>query len=125
MSNLEQKYFFEKAKGAMLYQLTESFWISLEKGVLWDREEQEDAILVILKNIQTKKEFKKVIERMTVDGSKGNFHRNIYRLTGLLDGSQFRAYLKHREELTYLLQENNYPALPASMQPIRQRVAYV
>ena len=94
--------------------------------MLWDREEeQEDAILVILKNIQTKKEFKKVIERMTVDGSKGNFHRNIYRLTGLLDGSQFRAYLKHREELTYLLQENNYPALPASMQPIQQRVAYV
>ena len=62
---------------------------------------------------------------MTEDGSEGNFHSNIYRLTGLLDGSQFKTFLKHRGELAYLIQERNYPDLPARMQPIRQRVMYV
>jgi len=62
---------------------------------------------------------------MTEDGSEGNFHSNIYRLTGLLDGSQFKTFLKHRGELAYLIQERNYPDLPASMKPIRQRVIYV
>jgi len=123
------KFSLPEAQGAMLYKLTESFWFSLEKGVLWDREEeQEDAILVILKNIQTKKEFRKVVERITPDGKPGNYHSNLRRLTGfggVLDGEQLREYNNFRQKLSFLLKEDNYPSMPNSMQPLQQRIIYV
>ena len=87
---------------------------------VWDREEeQEKAILVILKNIQTKKEFRKVVERITPNGQPGNYYSNLRRLTGILDGKQLGKYFKFRRELAFLLIEDNYPAMPNSMQPIQ------
>ena len=60
-----------ETKGALLYHLTETFWLS-RSGMFWiSREElQEDAMLKILSLIQTQREFQEVCEHMTEDGSK-------------------------------------------------------
>ena len=65
------RFMAPEAKGALLYHLTETFWLS-RSGMFWiSREEpQEDATLMILSLIQTRREFQEVCEHMAEDGSK-------------------------------------------------------
>jgi hypothetical protein len=88
-----------EAKGALLYHLTETFWLT-RSGVFWiSREElQEDATLKILSLIQTRREFREVCEHMTEDGSKSvrddPYQAGYDRLEALFDFSQYIRFLQ-------------------------------
>jgi hypothetical protein len=88
-----------EAKGALLYHLTETFWLS-RSGMFWiSREElQEDATLKILSLIQTRREFREVCEHMTEDGSKSvrddPYQAGYDRLKTLFDFSQYIRFLQ-------------------------------
>ncbi|MEJ2456296.1 MAG: hypothetical protein P8103_19400 [Candidatus Thiodiazotropha sp.] len=88
-----------EAKGALLYHLTETFWLS-STGTFWiSREElQEDATLKILSLIQTRREFREVCEHMTEDGTKSvrddPYQAGYDRLETLFDFSQYNRFLQ-------------------------------
>lgn len=109
-----------EAVGAMLYVLSDSFWLSRE-------ELQEDAIIVLLENCQSKEEFRKVISRITPEGKKNSYEAGRERLLKVLDFSQetkFDALERRHKKLAYLLDKQHYPDSPNPMQPIQQRVFY-
>jgi len=88
-----------EAKGALLYHLADTFWLSRTGTFYISREElQEDATLKILSLIQTRREFQEVCEHMTEDGSKSvrddPYQAGYNRLKTLFDFSQYIRFLQ-------------------------------
>jgi len=86
------KFSSPEAKGAMLYVLTETFYFSKE-------ETQEDAILILLSYVQTKREFDQVCKHLTLDGSKGDMNDGKDRINYILDFSQQNKFDKWLQQL--------------------------
>ena len=82
-----------EAQGKMLYILSETFWDTLE-------EQQEDAVIKLLKNFQSMRELKEAFEHMTPDGSSTKkWEEGEARIVYLLDGEQQEAYTSWKDSI--------------------------
>lgn len=79
-----------EVKGAVLYRLSATFYSSWE-------EHQEAAILQVMGTMQTTREWKKVVERITPTGTKTSKAAGLARLRSVMDGgagSSFERMLR-------------------------------
>lgn len=84
-----------EVKGAILHRLTRTFTISLD-------EEQEPAVMTVLRSIHTRREWEQVVERITPDGSKSSAAAGVGRLNWLMDGDAQRQLDRRIEEMLSL-----------------------
>lgn len=93
-----------EVKGAVLYRLSETFLVSRE-------EHQEGAIVAIMHCISSRREWEKVVARITQDGKPGNAAAGLARLNAILD---FGAQTQFTARLNEILAMNDiYDYVPA------------
>ncbi len=74
-----------EVKGAVLYRLSETFYFSRE-------EHQEAAILQVMGTMQTRREWKKVVERITPTGTRSTEAQGLARLRAVMDFGAARTF---------------------------------
>ena len=104
-----------EGKGQLLFALCKSHW-----PFPFRADVQEDAILVILGTIQTWREYKEIMEHLSIDGSRlrvkplGDADDQTWRhgeafLHRFLDGAQKNQFLRMRETLNKVSQLPHAP----------------
>ncbi len=85
------KFTTPEAKGIMLHHLCQTFWEINE-------EPQEQAIIEILKHVQSTGEYQKVCEHLTPNGSKTDFLSGHGAIVDILDGEERYKYREMRRK---------------------------
>ena len=98
-----------EVKGAVLYRLSATYYSSWE-------EHQEAATLQVMSTMQTTREWKKVVERITPTGTKSTEAAGLLRLRSVMDGGSGASFESMLRFLNRLPERTMVAGLPVTIQ---------